>query len=131
MFRATRVVFSALKPLKASTGLTGLEVHPTPLPALKSLYSSTLSSLSLLPPTSVYRQATEALTQHRLAIVEKAGEDIEAAESEFGKIIELVVEEAKAEQGVVAKMQEWKAWEELEEKPAPGQWRYFEPTSDV
>ncbi|KAK8866167.1 hypothetical protein IAR55_001318 [Kwoniella newhampshirensis] len=126
MFRASRVLLSALKPVKASTGITGIEVHPDPLPALKSIYSSTLSTLSTLPPTSVYRQATEALTKHRLSVVEKSGDDVGQVEGEFGKIVELLLDEAKTEQGLVAKMTEWKAWENLEQAPDSAQWRYFE-----
>ncbi|AAW46747.1 hypothetical protein CNBM2110 [Cryptococcus deneoformans B-3501A] len=130
MFRASRVVLSALRPLKASTNITGLAVHPDPLPALTSIYTSTLSSLSQLPAASVYRQATEALTKYRLAIVEKAQGDVEKVESELGSIVEIVIEEAKSEEGLVVKMKDWKSWEGLMEEPHPGQWRYFEPLSD-
>ena len=52
------------------TGLTGLLNHPAPRSALIYLYSSTLDALKPLPPISVYRTSTEALTRHRLAIVE-------------------------------------------------------------
>ncbi|WVF70227.1 hypothetical protein IAT40_005016 [Kwoniella sp. CBS 6097] len=131
MFRATRTLFTALKPIKVSTGITGLEPHPNPLPALKSIYSSTLSQLSTLPQASVYRQAVEALTKHRLAVVESSGNDIAKAEGEFGNMIEVILEEAKSEQGLVGKVAEWKSWENLEQAPHPDQWRYFEPASDV
>ncbi|WVW82587.1 hypothetical protein I302_104598 [Kwoniella bestiolae CBS 10118] len=131
MFRASRVLLSALRPIKASTGLTGLEPIADPLPALKSIYSSTLSTLSSLPSGSVYRQATEALTKHRLELVERSNEDVSKVESELGKIIELTIEEAKAEQALVGKMIEWKSWENLEQEPQPDQWKYFEPASDV
>jgi NADH dehydrogenase (ubiquinone) 1 alpha subcomplex subunit 5 len=53
----------------APTGLTGLKTHPAPRSTLIYLYSSTLSSLQQIPETSVYRQATEALTKKRLDIV--------------------------------------------------------------
>jgi hypothetical protein len=56
----------------APTGLTGLITHPSPRPALISLYNSTLEKLKALPESSVYRQSTEALTQQRLKIVESA-----------------------------------------------------------
>lgn len=95
--------------IKASTGITGLEPHPDPLPALKAIYSSTLSNLSSLPATSVYRQATEALTKHRLQVVESAGQDIAKVEGEFGTIVETLLEEAKDEQGLAVKMIEWKS----------------------
>lgn len=56
----------------APTGLTGLFTHATPRSTLIYLYSSTLDKLKEVPESSVYRQATEALTKHRLAIVEAA-----------------------------------------------------------
>lgn len=52
------------------TGLTGILTHPFPRPALIYIYSSTLDKLSRLPKDSVYRQSTEALTRHRLNIIE-------------------------------------------------------------
>ncbi|WVO16815.1 hypothetical protein L204_104501 [Cryptococcus depauperatus] len=127
MLRASRAVLSALK---SSTNLTGLPVHPDPLPALTAIYSNTLTSLGTLPPTSVYRQATEAVTKHRLDVVQKAQGDVEKVEKELGKMVELLVEEGKGEEGLVVKIKEWKSWEPLSEEPQPSQWRYFEPLSD-
>ncbi|WVN89176.1 uncharacterized protein L203_104392 [Cryptococcus depauperatus CBS 7841] len=127
MLRASRAVFSALK---SSTNLTGLTVHPDPLPALTAIYSNTLTSLGTLPPTSVYRQATEAVTKHRLDVVQKAQGDVEKVEKELGKMVELLIEEGKGEEGLVVKIKEWKSWEPLSEEPQPSQWRYFEPLSD-
>jgi NADH dehydrogenase (ubiquinone) 1 alpha subcomplex subunit 5 len=94
--------------MKASTGITGLEAHPDPLPALKQTYTSTLNLLGSLPSTSVYRQATEALTQHRLQTVESSGEDVAKFESSLGSMAEVILEEAKAEQMLIGKMIEWK-----------------------
>ena len=54
----------------APTGLTGLLTHATPRSTLLYLYSSTLDRLKSLPESSVYRQSTEALTKHRMRIVE-------------------------------------------------------------
>ncbi|KAL8746615.1 MAG: hypothetical protein Q9190_001394 [Brigantiaea leucoxantha] len=51
------------------TGLTGLFTHPLPRPHLLYLYTTTLTRLRHLPDHSVYRQSTEALTNHRLNIV--------------------------------------------------------------
>jgi NADH dehydrogenase (ubiquinone) 1 alpha subcomplex subunit 5 len=102
-------MLTTFRPLKTSTGITGLAVHPDPLPALKSTYTSTLSLLSSLPATSVYRQATEAITKHRLKLVEGANGDIEAVEKGLGGIVETAIEEAKAEENLVGKMIEWKA----------------------
>lgn len=74
MRSATRLL-AAVKPGRVlepgtPTGLTGLATHPAPRSALIYLYSSTLSKLQQIPETSVYRQATEALTKKRLAIIE-------------------------------------------------------------
>ncbi|ORY23375.1 ETC complex I subunit conserved region-domain-containing protein [Naematelia encephala] len=130
MFRATRPLFAAIKPIKASTAITGLAPHPDPIPALKELYRTNLNILSTLPATSVYRQATEALTKHKLSVVEKAGDDVQAIESEFGQIVEVSLEEGKSEQGLIGKMVEWKSWEPLEHEAPPDQWRYFEPGNE-
>ncbi|KAL2003777.1 hypothetical protein VTN02DRAFT_2271 [Thermoascus thermophilus] len=54
----------------APTGLTGLVTHPSPRPTLIYLYTTTLEKLKAFPESSVYRQSTEALTRHRLQIVE-------------------------------------------------------------
>lgn len=65
-----------------------------------------------LPDNSTYRQSVEALTQHRLAIVEAAepSNAVEQVEQEIGQgQIEEVIVAAKSELGLVAKMIEWKA----------------------
>ena len=78
MFRLTRPLFNAVT--KRSTGLTGLKVHHDPIPELRQTYEATLQTLSAIPQTSVYRQGTEALTLHKLKILERANGDIAAAE---------------------------------------------------
>jgi NADH dehydrogenase (ubiquinone) 1 alpha subcomplex subunit 5 len=72
--RRTLRQLAAVKPARyleagAPTGLTGLFTHPAPRPALLYLYSSTLDKLKQFPESSLYRQSTEALTNHRLSIV--------------------------------------------------------------
>ncbi|KAF2261512.1 NADH-ubiquinone oxidoreductase 29.9 kd subunit precursor [Lojkania enalia] len=74
----------------APTGLTGLTTHPSPRSALLYYYSSTLDKLQKMPESSVYRQSTEALTKHRLSIVEQvkpAGYDawLEKVKYQFGE----------------------------------------------
>ncbi|KAI1261062.1 ETC complex I subunit conserved region-domain-containing protein [Xylariaceae sp. FL1019] len=54
------------------TGLTGLYTHSSPRSTLLSVYSQTLDKLNNFPESSLYRQSTEALTKHRMAIVEAA-----------------------------------------------------------
>lgn len=72
--RRTLRQLAAVKPSRyleagAPTGLTGVFTHPSPRPTLLYLYSSTLEKLKQYPESSLYRQSTEALTNHRLSIV--------------------------------------------------------------
>lgn len=72
--RRTIRQLAAVKPSRyleagAPTGLTGLLTHPAPRSTLLYLYSRTLSKLKDFPESSLYRQSTEALTKHRMAIV--------------------------------------------------------------
>ncbi|KAG5648025.1 hypothetical protein DXG03_007059 [Asterophora parasitica] len=130
MFRLTRPLAQALK---RTTGITGLAVHPDPLPELTKTYQSTLSVLSTIPQSSVYRQGVEALVNRKLKIVEAANGDIAAAESQLNEgQIEEALDIASDELKLAAKMVEWKAWEPLEDKPELGQWEYtgtYQPTS--
>ncbi|ESZ91627.1 NADH-ubiquinone oxidoreductase 29.9 kDa subunit [Sclerotinia borealis F-4128] len=73
--RRTLRQFAAIKPVRylepnTPTGLTGLGTHHSPRSALLYLYSSTLDKLQQFPSTSLYRQSTEALINHRLNIVQ-------------------------------------------------------------
>ena len=77
--RATLRLLAAVRPAAgryletgAPTGLAGLVTHGTPRSTLLFLYTSTLDRLraAAVPEHSVYRQSVEALTRHRLALVE-------------------------------------------------------------
>ncbi|KAG6381206.1 ETC complex I subunit conserved region-domain-containing protein [Boletus reticuloceps] len=108
MFRLTRPVLRQV--VKKTTGITGLAVHPNPLPELTETYQSTLSVLSSIPPTSVYRQGVEALTKHKLNIVQGANGDIAAVEKQLDEgQIEESLDIAKDELKVTQNMLEWKA----------------------
>ncbi|SPQ23727.1 11578874-0779-4d8b-b26c-e6ec27f8529a [Thermothielavioides terrestris] len=75
--RATLRLLAAARPAAryleagAPTGLTGLATHASPRSTLLYLYSSTLEKLKAVPEHSLYRQSVEALTQHRMALVEE------------------------------------------------------------
>ncbi|KAL3475838.1 ETC complex I subunit conserved region-domain-containing protein [Aspergillus californicus] len=237
--RSTLRLLANVKPARylepfAPTGLAGLNTHPSPRPTLIFLYKSTLDKLKSFPESSAYRQSTEALTRHRLQIVESTkppgfeawlervqktiaaeperfssllrpdgtyagsmradhsdnprgqewdGEKLEAttegpartpeeharwekdieesakstqsADADFhllhmkwenepaleaeqiseiekqigAGLIEEVLQVAEGELKVVDELYSSKAWEELEEKPKPGQWTYFERKS--
>ena len=64
--------------------------------------------LTSLPSTSVYRQATEALTKHKLSVVDGASGDVKKVEKELGEMVEQSIESAKDETMLVGKMIEWK-----------------------
>lgn len=70
--RATTRLLANVKYLSpgAPTGLAGVFTHPAPRSTLLYLYHNTLTLLNQFPEHSVYRQSVEALTKHRLAIVE-------------------------------------------------------------
>ena len=53
------------------TGLTGVWTHGTPRSTLLYLYGTTLSKLQSVPESSLYRQSVEAVTKHRMEMVEK------------------------------------------------------------
>lgn len=108
MFRLTRPVLHQV--VKKTTGITGLAVHPNPLPELSETYKSTLSVLSSIPSTSVYRQGVEALTKHKLNIVQGANGDIANVEKQLdeGQIeesLDIAMDELKLAQSML----EWKA----------------------
>ncbi|KAL2872456.1 complex I NDUFA5 subunit family protein [Aspergillus lucknowensis] len=233
--RSSLRLLASVKPARylepfAPTGLTGLNTHPSPRPTLIYIYRATLEKLKAFPESSAYRQATEALTRHRLQIIESTkppgfdawlervkktvaaeperfaslrladgsyvgslrddgsdnprgeewdGEKLEpttegpartpeeqarwekaieeavsatTAESDFqtkemkwenepaleaeqvteiekqigGGLLEEVIQVAEGELKLVNELYKSKAWEELEEKPRPGQWTYFE-----
>lgn len=54
----------------APTGLTGLFANASPRSTLLYLYSSTLDRLKAVPETSLYRQSVEAVTKHRMSLVQ-------------------------------------------------------------
>lgn len=86
-------------------------MHPDPLPQLAKTYESTLSALAAIPPTSVYRQGVEALTQRKLKIVQDAQGDIAAVEKQLDEgQIEESLDIASDELKLAAQMVDWKAY---------------------
>jgi len=70
------------------------------------------------------------LTRNKLKIVQDGNGDVAVVEKKLDEgLIEQALDVAKDELGLVSKMIEWKAWESLEEEPAPGQWEYFGKTT--
>lgn len=73
--RGTLRLLASVKPVRflepgAPTGLTGLLTNPSPRSTLLFLYSSTLDRLAAVPETSLYRQSVEAVTKHRMSLVQ-------------------------------------------------------------
>lgn len=93
--RAAFRLLASVKPgqfLEAGTptGLTGLLTHPSPRSSLLYHYNATLDKLKQIPESSVYRQSTEALTRHRLSIVEQS---TPAGWKEWQEKIKLLIDE--------------------------------------
>lgn len=89
--RATTRLLATAKYLSpgAPTGLTGVLTHSAPRSTLLYLYSSTLDKLKKFPEHSVYRQSVEALTKHRLSIVENVKpEGFEQWQERVRKVVE-------------------------------------------
>lgn len=108
MFRFTRPLLNAAR--KPSTGITGLKVHRDPVPELKKTYEATLQALSAIPQSSVYRQGTEALTLHKLKVLEKANGNVAVIEKELDEgQIEESLDIAQDELSLAQKMLQWKA----------------------
>ncbi|WYZ45451.1 hypothetical protein EsH8_VIII_000767 [Colletotrichum jinshuiense] len=75
--RRTFRLLAGVKPARyleagSPTGLTGLWTHNSPRATLLYLYGTTLEKLKAAPESSLYRQSVEALTKHRLSLVESA-----------------------------------------------------------
>ncbi|KAF0319106.1 NADH-ubiquinone oxidoreductase 29.9 kDa subunit [Colletotrichum sp. SAR11_59] len=73
--RRTFRLLAGVKPVRylepgTPTGLTGLWTHNSPRSTLLYVYGNTLDKLKAIPESSLYRQSVEALTKHRLALVE-------------------------------------------------------------
>ncbi|KAL2918763.1 hypothetical protein HK105_201597 [Polyrhizophydium stewartii] len=123
--RPTRALLQAAV-FKKTTGIFGYPVHPDPKPALESLYSRILHSLSKLPDSSTYKHSTHTLVNQRLNAL-KAAESVAAFEAEIGAgQIEELIEHAETELSLIPKMVEWQVWQPLEVKPLPGQWKGFD-----
>jgi NADH dehydrogenase (ubiquinone) 1 alpha subcomplex subunit 5 len=122
---------------KETTNIAGLNLLAQPLPILVKLCRNTLTQLEAVPPTAVYRSATEAIVRHRLQVVEAAAgkeghdggeEAVERVERELGLgFVEEVIQIAEDEERLVKRMLEWKPWEDLVEKPLPRQWCVLAP----
>ncbi|MBW0535783.1 hypothetical protein O181_075498 [Austropuccinia psidii MF-1] len=124
---------------KSTTDQTGVDVHHSPFKFLEATFEKTLKVLEKLPAATVYRQAVESITRDQLQIIKKyvnaavpgEGADVvearvKAAETELGVVlIEKAIEQAEDEYDLALKMIDFKGWENLQEKPAQGQWDYF------
>lgn len=109
--RRTFRLLASVKPARyleagTPTGLTGLYTHPSPRSTLLFLYSSTLDQLKTVPEHSVYRQSVEALTKHRMSIVEST---VPPGYAEWAararRILDAEAEQAKAREVLVAELE--------------------------
>jgi hypothetical protein len=69
---------AAVRPVKLSTGVVGLDVVPNAREVLTSLYTRTLAEVQVMPETVFYRQSVEKFTRYRLDVVAKTTDVREA-----------------------------------------------------
>lgn len=92
--RQTFRLLASVKPARylepgMPTGLTGLRTYPNPRSSLLYLYNSTLEKLQAAPESSLYRQSVEAVTKHRLSLVQATVPEGHAEwQSKVSKILE-------------------------------------------
>lgn len=98
------------------TGLTGLYTHPNPRPTLLLLYDETLERLKSFPEHSVYRQAAEAVTRHRMNILNSIKP---SGYNEWAERARKLIEENKA---YIRKIQESQIEADAESRP-PGNYK--------
>eukprot|EP00246_Nothoceros_aenigmaticus_P001424 TRINITY_DN11937_c0_g1_i1.p1 TRINITY_DN11937_c0_g1~~TRINITY_DN11937_c0_g1_i1.p1 ORF type:complete len:137 (+),score=28.07 TRINITY_DN11937_c0_g1_i1:88-498(+) len=100
-----------LAAVKESTGLVGLDVVPNAREVLIGIYRQTLDAVRVVPDTAVYRKSVEAFTNERLKVCEEE-EDWQKIEERIrdGQVEELI-ETARSELALIAKMADWKPWE--------------------
>jgi NADH dehydrogenase (ubiquinone) 1 alpha subcomplex subunit 5 len=91
------------------------------------VYEHTLAVLKdEFPKESLYRQSTENLTKARKDIVDKNDVN-EVIEQQIGAgLIEEILVQAAEEFQLAQTLAKNKVWEDLEEKPLPDQWVYFQ-----
>jgi NADH dehydrogenase (ubiquinone) 1 alpha subcomplex subunit 5 len=112
MHRSLPRLFAAASSPKTSTGVVGLPVVPNAVPILKALYKRILSDVSVISVTSPYRVDVEAVTKHRLSVLEQEA-DINAVEEMIGAgQVEELIEQAEDELALIPEMAEWKPWED-------------------
>ncbi|CAH7686988.1 hypothetical protein PPACK8108_LOCUS21706 [Phakopsora pachyrhizi] len=149
---ADSMTFRAIGRTRVKSDRFGIQIEQSPFDSLLHKLESTSKVLKKLPDGSVYRRSVESLTNHQISIVKRyvslveteiksddAGKDklvkegegrieelITKAEGELGvELIEDAIEKAEDEYNLVLKMIEYEAWNDLEEKPLPGQWDFF------
>ena len=74
---------AAVRRIKTTTGIVGLDVEPEAKSILEDLYAKTLTALEAFPADAEYRSVVEALTKERLA-VGKGTSDLDKIEATLG-----------------------------------------------
>jgi len=103
--------FSTVRPIKDSTGLTGLAVEPNWKEELIKLYNQLLRDLELLPENTMWRQLLEKITRYRLKIVEQEDDWLKVEELIKGGPVELLIQQAKHDIDNVPRLLRLKPWD--------------------
>lgn len=110
--------------LKATTGLTGLAVSSNPHHSLRILYGKILRALDRYPETSVYKQETKKLVEHRLTLVTSEPNVAKLEQKLNAGQIEEVIKQAENEAILAKKLLDFKIWEPLVANAPPSQWKW-------
>jgi NADH dehydrogenase (ubiquinone) 1 alpha subcomplex subunit 5 len=110
--------------LKKTTGLTGLVVSKDPHHSLKILYSKLLRALEKYPETSVYKQTTKKIIDHRLGLVNSEPNIAKLEEKINSGQIEEVIKQAENELILAKKLTDYKIWEPLVAAAPQNQWKW-------
>ncbi|XP_060079199.1 probable NADH dehydrogenase [ubiquinone] 1 alpha subcomplex subunit 5 [Ylistrum balloti] len=110
--------------VKATTGLTRLEVNPFARENLMELYDKILRTVAKMPSDAAYRQNTESIIKGRLALVEKETNLLKLEEQINDGHIEEVVLQAKRELKLSRQLLDCKAWEPLVAEAPKNQWKW-------
>lgn len=114
----------ASKATKIFTGLTGLPVSAEPHRELLRQYNKLSRALKRLPESYKYRTVNEEMIKQRTEIIQTTP-DRDDVERKIGAgLFEEMIEQAKHETILAQTMEEYKAWEKIEEIPDEKQWKW-------
>jgi len=109
---------AAVRHLKATTGIVGLEVEPEAKSILEKLYKQTLEELKAVPAMAEYRKTVEAMTSQRLAVVQGTDDLDEIEATVQGGQVEQLIQQAQDELKLIPTLIAANAFDAYDGSPA-------------